>query len=323
MSYYTKINHTSGQVIVSAIKESENYARVLDTLDLGCDTSITHLGQDDTVHIVADNGVSRSFHQPTTRVFNDGVEQVISSSLELATWFDGHKTNACAADAVGSDPLASSGYSHSGGFAGKPLENSYVWQPGAGISYTSADVTAQRYKVFSLDNAVHEAVDNPYWSIPDVSSLDNVGLFNGYALPGAVTSLFDFTHDFDAEYPGSTDTGFEGSIGRIRLNDLVYGDELRVRFDFNVIPQIANTTVEVALWYANRDNDDNITFTFPLTTSPIFYGTGSVGNTYLNRPEISAWIISNEDVNALTLPAIKADNPVIIQPLGLKVTIIR
>ena len=71
------------------------------------------------------------------------------------------------------------------------------------------------------------------------------------------------------------------------------------------------------------DDDDNITFTFPLTTSPIFYGTGSVGNTYLNRPEISAWIISNEDVNALTLPAIKADNPVIIQPLGLKVTIIR
>lgn len=216
-----------------------------------------------------------------------------------------------------------SGYSHSGGFAGKPLENSYVWQPGAGITYTSEDVTAERYKVFSLDNAVHEAVDNPYWSTPDVSSMSNVGLFNGYALPDAVSSLFDFTYDFDTEYPGSTDTGFEGSIGRIRLNDLVYGDELRVRFDFNVIPQIANTTVEVALWYANRDDDDNITFTFPLTTSPIFYGTGSVGNTYLNRPEISAWIISNEDVNALTLPAIKADNPVIIQPLGLKVTIIR
>ena len=51
--------------------------------------------------------------------------------------------------------------------------------------------------------------------------------------------------------------------------------------------------------------------------------SGTVGNTYLNRVEISAWITSNEDLNALTLPAIKSDNPVIIQPIGALVTIIR
>jgi hypothetical protein len=217
----------------------------------------------------------------------------------------------------------SSGYSHTGAFAGKPLSNSYVWQSGQGINYTQSDVDSDLYKVFSLDNDVHLAVDNPYWTTPNVTADPNVGLFNGYALPDGATSLFDYTYDFDTEYPGSAGTGFEGSTGRIRLNDLKYGDQLRVRFDFNVIPQIANTTVEPALWYSNRNDEDDITFTFPLTTSPVFYGTGTVGNTYLNRVDISAWIISNEDVNALTLPAIKSDNPVIIQPLGLLVTVIR
>ena len=215
------------------------------------------------------------------------------------------------------------GYAHTGGFAGKPLSNSYVWEAGTGIEYDSNDVAAEVYKVFSLDNDVHNAVDNPYWSTPDVSGGSNVDLFNGYALPDGISSLLDYTFDFDTEYPASTGTGFEGSTGRIRLNDCKYGDQLRVRFDFNVIPQIANTTIEPALWYSNRNDNDDITFTFPLTSSPVFYGTGTVGNTYLNRVDISAWIISNEDVNALTLPAIKSDNPVIIQPLGMLVTILR
>jgi len=215
------------------------------------------------------------------------------------------------------------GYAHTGGFAGKPLDNSYVWEAGTGIEYDSNDVAAEVYKVFSLDNDVHNAVDNPYWITPDVSGGSNVDLFNGYALPDGISSLLDYTFDFDTEYPASTGTGFEGSTGRIRLNDCVFGDQLRVRFDFNVIPQIANTTIEPALWYSNRNDNDDITFTFPLTSSPVFYGTGTVGNTYLNRVDISAWIISNEDVNALTLPAIKSDNPVIIQPLGMLVTILR
>lgn len=216
------------------------------------------------------------------------------------------------------------GYAHTGAFAGKPLSNNYVWEASSGITYNSSDVAAGTYKVFSLDNDVHLAVDNPYWTTPDVSGLPNVDLFNGYALPSGVDSLFDYEYDYDVEYSGFTGTtGFEGSVGRIKLNDLQYGDQLRVRFDFNVIPQIANTTVEPALWYSNRDSNDDITFTFPLTTSPIFYGTGTLSKPFLNRVEISAWIISDEDVNALVLPAIKSDNPVIIQPLGLLVTIIR
>ena len=216
-----------------------------------------------------------------------------------------------------------SGYSHTGAFAGKPLDNNYVWEAGVGVSYTVSDVANGVYKVFSLDQAVHQAVDNPYWSVPTPTGTPDVGLFQGANLPKGVSTLVDYSYDYDTQYPTSSGTGFEGSTGRIRLNDLQYGDQLRVRFDFNVIPQIANTTLEPALWYSNRDDNDNITSTFPLTTQPIFYGTGTVGNTYLNRVEISAWITSNEDVNALTLPAIKSDNPVIIQPLGLLVTLIR
>ena len=151
----------------------------------------------------------------------------------------------------------------------------------------------------------------------------DAGLFQGANLPSGVTSLMDYSYVFNDNYPSNGTTGFEGSTGRIKLNDLVYGDQLRVRFDFNVIPQIANTTVEPALWYSNRNDNDDITFTFPLTAQPIFYGGGTVGNSYLNRVEISAWITSNEDVNALTLPAIKSDNPIIIEPIGILITVIR
>lgn len=218
---------------------------------------------------------------------------------------------------------AESGYSHTGAFAGKPLSNNYVWESGVGINYTQDDVDNQIYKVFSFDKDVHLSVDNPYWSTPTPSGITGIGLFQGANLPSGVTTLIDYEFDYDATYPSSSGTGFEGSIGRIRLNDLQYGDQLRVRFDYNVIPQIANTTIEPALWYSNRDSNDNITYTFPLTTSPQFYGGGTVGETFLNRVEISAWITSDEDLNALTLPAIKADNPVIVQPLGVLVTILR
>lgn len=232
---------------------------------------------------------------------------------------------------------AGSGYTHTGAFAGKSVDNNYVWEAGEGVRYSQADVNDSKWRVLSLDNAVHEAVDNPYWSTPDVSADSNVGLFNGYALPIGVDSLIDYTFDFDSTYPSVSDFAvnsgsassiasfsyFSGSTGRIDLSDLQYGDQLRVRFDFNAIPQVANTYLETALWYSNRNTDNKETFSFPLTTSPVFFGNGTPGSTLLNRVEISAWVISNEDTNALALPAIKANNPIIIQPLGLLVTVLR
>tara|TARA_B110001452_G_scaffold135716_1_gene112777 strand:+ start:70 stop:825 length:756 start_codon:yes stop_codon:yes gene_type:complete len=191
------------------------------------------------------------------------------------------------------------------------------------VSYTQQDVDANLYKVFSFNEANHLTNDNPYWSTPTPSGTTGIGLFQGANLPEGVTSLMDYNYVFNDNYDANGNTGFEGSTGRIKLNDLVYGDQIRIRFDFNVIPQISNTTVEPALWYSNRNDNDDITFTFPLTAQPIFYGGGTVGNTYLNRVEVSAWITSNEDVNALALPAIKSDNPIIIEPIGILITVIR
>jgi hypothetical protein len=222
-----------------------------------------------------------------------------------------------------------SGYSHSSAFADRPSANNYQWSTDEnppfenGASYDADDVANGTWKVFSLSDAAHLALDNPYWTTPTPTGATGIGLFEGENLPDNIVTLFDYTYDYDTENPGSSGTGFEGTVGRIKLNDLQYGDQLRVRFEYNVIPQIANTTVQPALWYANRDESDNITYTFALTTSPSFYGAGTVGKTYSNRVEISAWITSSEDVNALTLPAIKSDNPVIIQPVGMLVTVIR
>ncbi len=191
------------------------------------------------------------------------------------------------------------------------------------VNYTVDDVNNQLYKVFSLNRAKHLTNDNPYWSTPTPSGITGIGLFQGANMPNEVDTLVDYDYVFNDNYDANGTTGFEGSTGRIKLNDLVYGDQIRVRFDFNAIPQIANTTVEPALWYSNRNDSDDITFTFPLTAQPIFYGGGTVGNSYLNRVEISAWITSNEDVNALALPAIKSDNPIIIEPIGILITVIR
>ena len=258
-----------------------------------------------------------------------GLEVNLPASLDVGSSYSTSDTgkffvydkNRLPVDVSGS--TGATGYSSTGAFAGKPTSNNYVWQNGTGINYSQANVDAEIFKVFSLDKSVHEAVDNPYWTSPAPTGKGGVGLFEGEHLPSGVESLLDFEYDFDSVYGSGGSTGFEGSIGRIKLNDLIPGDQLRVRFDFNVIPQISNTTVETALWYANRDASDNLTFTFPLTAQPIFFGAGTVGKTYLNRVETSAWIASDEDVNALALPSIKSDNPVIVQPLSMLITVIR
>ena len=242
---------------------------------------------------------------------NDGSDLFIDGTNSTVTQSNSQITRNNSSAEGGGSSLANTGYSRTSAFVD------------SSVSYLQSDVDANLFKVFSLNEANHLSVDNPYWSTPTPSGVTGIGLFQGANLPEGVSSLMDYSYIYNDNYPSDGTTGFEGTTGRLKLNDCVYGDLLKVRFDFNIIPQISNTTVEPALWYSNRDENDDITFTFPLTASPIFYGTGTVGNTYLNRVEISAWITSDEDVNALTLPAMKSDNPVIIEPLGMLITIIR
>lgn len=207
-----------------------------------------------------------------------------------------------------------------GAFAGKPLSNSYVWQNGEGISITQDDINNNRYKTFSLDRAVHLVVDTPYWSSPTPADHIDKGVFGGSYLPEDVPTVFDYVTVDSDTYEDGTNISTTGGID---MSNFKVGDTIRVRFDFNCIPQIANTTIEPAIWYKNRDENDNVTFTFPLTATPIFYGTGTVGKSHLNRVEMSVYIASDEDINALAKFAIKSDNIVIIQPLSVLLTLVR
>lgn len=137
--------------------------------------------------------------------------------------------------------------------------------------------------------------------------------------------MFDFGFNASS-YSDAVETGdfqYTAADGSFDFTECRAGDLALVRFDFNILPQIANTTLEVAMIWQTRDSSDNPTFTFALTGDPMFYGTGTVGRTFLARPILSAYFASNEDVNARALLAIRADNPVQIQPLTTLVTIQR
>ena len=191
---------------------------------------------------------------------------------------------------------------------------SYAWEGTDGILYTNEMSEAGEWMKLEFDYEVHLSSDIPYWSAPTPLPHVGLGVFGGQHLPYGVSSLYDFG------FSGWAD----GSIGTLDFSECRTGDLLMCRFDFEVIPQIANTTIETGLTFATRDPETlDVTFEFPLTTTPMFYGTGTVGKVYLNRPMISAYFASEEDVHAIALPAVRADNPVIIRPKSLLTTIIR
>ena len=222
------------------------------------------------------------------------------------------------------------GYEVTGGFKGKQEGNGFVWttQPGDGIFYTQDDVDNGRFKVFEFDYNVHLQTDGPYWTSDPAAdiAMSGSGLFGNIYTPMGVTEGTKGLIDFQTVFTQGLYTNGDGIdfTGSIDLRDTQKGDQLRVRFDFNAIPLISNTTVEPALWYANATAADRTpTFRFPLTTQPIFFGAGTAGKTFLNRVEISAWIAGDEDINSISLPAIKANNPIIIQPNSILVTVLR
>ena len=214
-----------------------------------------------------------------------------------------------------------SGYDVTGAFEGKDPGAGNVWTSTGGIAYTSADVNS--VKTFSLDPVIQPNTDNPYWSVPTPEPHTGVGLFGGAYLPNqplAKSPIFVFDSvDNDTFEDGSNVT----TTGRISLSGASYGDQLRVRFDLIVIPQVTNTTVTPMLWYKNATPAGVVKYSFELPTQPVFYGQGTVGKEHLSRVEISAWIANEEDVHALVYPAVKADNPCIFKPNSMMATILR
>ena len=214
-----------------------------------------------------------------------------------------------------------SGLEYTGGFVDRTTGATGASDVGSNVDYTAEMAAAGRWLTFGISSAQRDINDQIYWGAPDTASFEGYdatkGLFGGTQLPFGVDRLFDFD---STELTQDVLTGgvqYFGGSGSFDFTTCRLGDKLEVRFDFNALPQIANTTVEVALIFATRDADNNITFTFPLAGQPIFYGTGTVGRTFLNRPVLTAYFASNEDLNAIALPAIKADNAIQIQPLSM------
>lgn len=228
---------------------------------------------------------------------------------------------------------ATGGYEFTGGFTDRTTGAAGSSDIGSDVSYTPAMAASGQWLRFGFDATRQQANDAPYWAdsgntdeAPHIGTTDYVGkgLFSGHYMPEGVDNMFSFTENTlynQASTSGSLQ--YNAATGSYRMDELNVGDFCQFRFDFNITPQIANTTLEVGLIWQTRDASDNATFTFALTGEPVYFGEGSVQNTFLMRPMISAYLASAEDVNARALPAIRADNPVFVQPLTTLYTVAR
>jgi hypothetical protein len=219
-----------------------------------------------------------------------------------------------------------SGYEFTAGFADRTTGTAGSTDLGSDIEYTSQMVTDKRWYRFGFSSSAQTTNDQPYWTSPAPLPSDGIGLFGGLHMPLNTTNLFDFSYS-DTDY--SAVTSFNGgdlqvtaANGSFDFRQVEAGSLILTRFDFNATPTVSNTNLEVAMIWSTRDDDDNITFTFPLTHQPIVFGNGTAGVTTLCRPMLSAYMASSEDVNSRALLAVRSDQPIFIQPLTTLVTVI-
>lgn len=220
---------------------------------------------------------------------------------------------------------AEGGYEFTGGFTDRTTGTAGASDSGSNVQYTTEMAGTNTWLRFGFSEAAQLTNDTPYWSNPAPASADGVGLFGGRYMPPGVNSLFDYSFN-ESTYSDAVSEGdvkYTAANGSYDFTDCNPGDLALIRFDFNAQIQIANTTLEVGLIWQTRAEDNTPTYTFTLVGDPIFFGDGTAGRTYLNRPLISAYFASREDVNARALPAIRADNPIAIQPLTTLSTILR
>lgn len=177
-----------------------------------------------------------------------------------------------------------------------------------GADSTALALTANQFTHVEFDPTVQATTDAPYWSDPAPVAGAHVGkgLFGGAYLPAGMDDVFIHDHVWA-----------DGTTGAITFPGIDVGGLVRVRMDFLVSTQVANTTIEPALDWNTRDADDNITFQFYLTGTPVFFGTGTPGQETLVRAELTGYIASNEDANAIVRPVIKANNNISVKPLSI------
>ena len=222
--------------------------------------------------------------------------------------------------------LSKTGYEFTGGFTDRAAGQSGADDLGSNVQYSNSQADAGTWLRFGFDRTRQEANDSAYFPITEPDVFDQTkGLFGGQHMPSGFTNLIEFG-EADTTWNDAVTTGdlqYTAATGSYDITEGQVGDLIKVRFSFNAIPQIANSTLEVGLIWSTRDTDDDVTFTFPLTTQPIYYGTGTQGQVFLNRVEMSAYVASAEDLNARFLPAIRCNNEILIQPLSTLISVIR
>jgi len=216
------------------------------------------------------------------------------------------------------------GYDRTSAFVDYQTGTEASQDPADYIEYTQDLANSETWYRFGMTTAGNQARDGQWWGETNTNYDQSKGLFGGLTAPAGVDHFFDFSENTafnNAQTTGSLK--YTQALGSFSLKECQVGDLVLARFDFNVMPMVTNTTVQVALIYANRDENDDITFTFPLTITPFFYGSGSVGKGFLLRPTITAYMANQQDVNSRSLVAIKADNPILVNPIGVLFTIQR
>ncbi len=191
------------------------------------------------------------------------------------------------------------------------IEFTGAFAGGTGIVGANTDavqIPANTYTHLQFDNSIQATTDAPYWSDPAPISGAHVGtgLFGGAYLPDDMSDVF--LHEY---------TWPDGGVGALSFNGIEVGGLVRVRVDFLVSTQVSNTTIEPALDWNTRDSSNNTTFQFYLTGTPVFFGTGTPGQETLVRAELSGYIASNEDANAIVRPVLKSNNSISVKPLSI------
>ena len=252
----------------------------------------------------------------------DGTQQVVELPYGLSGPSEGGSTviHSVNNKALVEAKNAQTGYEFTGGFADRAVGQAGANNLGTSVQYTSAQATTNTWLRFGFSRARQQANDQPYFPTP--AGYDNTkGLFGGTQMPEGVTDLFDFE---DTSFSAAVTTGdiqYTAANGSYDLTQCRVGDLVKIRFSFNTIPQVQDSQLEVGLIFATRDANDQPTFTFTLTAQPISYPL--VGKTFLNRVELSAYIASEEDVNARLLPAIRCNNEILVQPLSTLISVVR
>ena len=298
-------------------------------------TGITVDGGDVTIHLASED-IELAFNNDMELDFINRRLNALSV-LNLDGGIPAREGDVLVHDGTGFAPVsqdslvtdAEGGYEFTGGFTDRTTGQSGANDTGSNTQYTAAMADSNTWMRFGFNRTRQTANDIEYWGETDPAFDQSKGLFGGLHMPPGIDNLIDFDFDDTGVTGGFSDALATGSnpytaaTGSYDLTECSVGDLVKVRFSFNAVPQVANSTLEIGLIFATRDENDNITFTFPLTTQPVYYGTGTQGQAFLNRVEMSAYIASEQDVNARLLPAIRCNNEILIQPLTTLISIIR